>query len=89
MLIFGWGHRRENVVGPVEKLRCPRCGRDEFWELVEVRTYVSFFFVPVIPYRTEHLIRCPICQVVSEVSDAELPRRQEQAARLLREVRGS
>lgn len=88
MLIVGWGHRREKVIGPVEKLRCPRCGRDEFWELVQVRSYFSLFFVPLLPYRTETVIRCPICNAVSDVPEHEVPRREAQARQLLREVRG-
>lgn len=75
-------------MGPVEKLQCPRCTREEFWELVKVKSMISLFFVPLIPYKSEWVIRCPACQAMSEVPEHELGRRQQQASQLLHQVRG-
>lgn len=73
MIIIGWGHRKTQNLGPVEKRNCPNCGNTDFWELHRLKDYATFFFIPVIPYKTEHLLVCPVCKAAYEVTAAELP----------------
>jgi hypothetical protein len=86
MLIVGWGHRKVKVIGPTEKRVCPRCTREDFWDLVEVRHFATLFFVPLIPYKREHFLRCPVCELVATVPPEQLAHRQQQADNLLSQL---
>ncbi len=88
MIIVGWGHQRVKVVGPVEKIRCPRCEKEEFWEFVKISHYATFFFIPVVPYKREYIMRCPVCGCSQSVPDSQVDHRTEQAQRLLTQLRG-
>ena len=61
MIIFGWGHRTTNDFGPTLALNCPNCKNDSWWHLVSYKTWFTLFFIPVIPYESEHLLLCEIC----------------------------
>ena len=76
--------RKTRVIGPVEKRTCSHCNNTDFWELHELRDYVSIFFIPVIPYRTNYLLVCPICRLAREVDSAEVEPMRAQAERNLR-----
>lgn len=89
MIIVGWGHRRDHVLGPVEKMVCPRCQREDFWELVRLGYWATLFFIPVIPYKSEYVLRCPICCAMTAVPAEEVPRRQQQAEALMRQLKGA
>ena len=81
--VVGIGNRKTKVLGPVEKRVCPNCGREDWWELHRLRDFVTLFFVPVFPYKTQHLIVCPICNLAHEVAPESLERMREQAERNL------
>ncbi|OQA15195.1 MAG: hypothetical protein BWY64_02966 [bacterium ADurb.Bin363] len=60
-VIFGWGRQTIKKHGPVFRSRCDRCNNEEMWQLYTRRTWFTLFFIPVIPYSTEHLLICPVC----------------------------
>lgn len=60
-VIFGWGKETVTKHGPVFKSHCDRCNNEELWHLYTRRTWFTLFFIPVIPYSTEHLLICPVC----------------------------
>ena len=61
MIIVGWGHRTVKNYGAVRKIECSNCFNERMWQLQKVRYWITFFFIPIIPYRTEHILVCPIC----------------------------
>lgn len=60
-VVFGWGKQTVKDHGPVFRSRCDRCNNEELWKLYTRRTWLTLFFIPVIPYSTEHLVVCPVC----------------------------
>lgn len=60
-LLFGWGKQTIKSHGPVFRSHCDRCNNEELWQLYTRRTWFTLFFIPVIPYSTEHLVVCPVC----------------------------
>ncbi|PYG85627.1 zinc ribbon family protein [Ruminiclostridium sufflavum DSM 19573] len=59
--IFGWGHQTVKNHGPVKVFHCEHCNNDKVWILHSRKTWFTLFFIPVIPYSSEHLLFCPIC----------------------------
>lgn len=60
-ILFGWGHKKFNELGPVKPHLCTHCHNKSSWNLSKVTTYFEFFFVPVIPYSTKYCLYCPVC----------------------------
>lgn len=60
-IIFGWGRQTLKSFGPVLKYRCDHCHNEKHWMLYCKRTWFTLFFIPVIPYSTEYLMLCPVC----------------------------
>jgi len=40
---------------------CTRCHNDSQWILQKNQQFVSLFFMPVVPFKTEYVYYCPIC----------------------------
>lgn len=89
MIIVGWGHQKTKNLGPVERRVCPNCKNEDFWELHRIGTYATFFFVPIIPYKTEHFLMCPICRAALEVEGAQIEQCKAMAEQNLARIRGS
>lgn len=60
-IIFGWGKQTVKEHGPAGIYHCEHCNNDRPWTLFSRRTWITLFFIPVIPYSTEYLLLCPIC----------------------------
>ena len=61
MIIFGWGKKIRRQAGQSGPYRCKHCHNLSWWPLYVVITWFTFFFVPVIPYRKEHVMICGVC----------------------------
>lgn len=61
MFIFGFGKRKVRDYGAVAQMRCLRCSNQVSFHLVHARTWLTYFFIPIIPYRSQHTLRCLIC----------------------------
>ena len=59
--IFGWGHQTTKDFGPTLPVKCPNCNNSTDFHLKRIRKWITLFFLPVIPYKTEHLLTCEIC----------------------------
>lgn len=62
MLIFGYGPRKPRDLGPAAPARCPSCGNRVEYVLLQQRSWVTLFFVPLIPASTHYLLVCPLCR---------------------------
>jgi hypothetical protein len=40
---------------------CARCHNDSQWILQKNQQFISLFFMPVVPYKTEYVYYCPVC----------------------------
>lgn len=70
-ILFGWGKQTLKKHGPVFKNHCDRCNNEELWQLYTRRTWFTLFFIPVIPYSTEHLVACPVCSFGAVITEAK------------------
>lgn len=71
MIIFGWGHRTAKNFGPVRRISCGNCNNETNWHLQKLTTWFTLFFIPVIPYRMDYLLVCPICRCCVEIKKEE------------------
>jgi hypothetical protein len=60
--IIGFGKIISKDLGEIglEQI-CIWCSAHVCYHLVILRTWFTYFFIPVIPYRKEYRIVCPIC----------------------------
>jgi DNA-directed RNA polymerase subunit RPC12/RpoP len=65
--IIGFGKTTEDDFGSLGIRLCPHCGNRREWRHLRVKTWLTLFFIPVFPYKTEELTRCPICGYTAEV----------------------
>jgi len=72
MIIFGWNHQTIWFIGLAFRIRCDHCNNEEFWGLSRRTTWFTLFFIPVIPYKTEWLLTCPICKYGTELDSAQV-----------------
>lgn len=70
-IIWGTGKRTTRKYGVVLSALCGRCGNNVQREIIKVTTWFTLFFIPIIPYRTEYYLMCPICKGAREISKAE------------------
>ena len=76
--IFGWGKTNRKDYGPTYPITCPKCHNDNYWHLLNTKTWFSLFFIPVIPYEYHNYLLCPICS-----NGIELNRVQTERAKIL------
>ena len=75
MIIFGWGKVTNKKYGPTMVTKCPNCHNETWLQLYMYRKWFTLFFIPVIPYSTNHLLLCEVCsQGVELKGEKILPR---------------
>jgi hypothetical protein len=82
MIILGLARGTLTFIRDVGTRAHPNSGNTRQWGMFRIRTWFSFFFIPVIPYGTEHVVMCPVCSrgfhttknVGADVTAAELQR---------------
>ena len=72
VLIFGWGGGPVQDRGDVAPIRCPNCHNDVYFHHIHSTRQVSLFFVPVMPYRTDEYLACPVCRQALQIPPAHL-----------------
>jgi uncharacterized protein YbaR (Trm112 family) len=71
MIVFGWGYRTVKNYGPVRKMQCRNCSSENSWILQKVTTWFTLLFIPVIPYKRNNILVCPVCRCSLELSKNE------------------
>lgn len=77
MIIFGWGFRTSKSYGPVRKIQCNNCNNETSWHLQKTTRWFTLFFIPVIPYKTNYLLVCPVCRSYLELQKVEFQKLRE------------
>lgn len=72
VLIFGWGGGPVQDRGDVAPIRCPNCHNDVYFHHIHSTRQVSLFFVPVMQYRTDEYLACPVCRQAMQVPAGHL-----------------
>lgn len=62
MIIFGWGHKKFNNHGGVHWDKCSNCKNEVLYELHEYQSWITLFFVPIIPESKKYFLMCPVCR---------------------------
>ncbi len=62
LVIFGFGHRTKKEFKLKEATFCPHCNNTAQWKLGREAHWFSLFFIPLIPYKVEYWMVCPICR---------------------------
>lgn len=68
MIIFGWGKRTVKHHGDTLPMTCRNCNNKVFYKLVEIKTWFTLFFIPVIPYSSKKVLMCDVCKSGMDLS---------------------
>lgn len=79
MIIYGWGRRTTKDEGPSRTYACNNCRNTNRFRLLTVRKWFTLFWIPVLPYFTEHFELCPICRAGRLIHKPELMALQQEA----------
>lgn len=79
-MIFIFGYQPVNKsIGPVHEVTCPNCHHQKHWLLKKTTYYISLFFLPVIPIKTDLFISCPICKFNKPLTREEFKQQEKLA----------
>lgn len=73
-LIFSLADQKVKPLGKTGLMDCPRCNNTSEWVIHQAKTYFSIFFIPLIPYRNEFLLSCPVCRETRAITAEEKDR---------------
>jgi len=71
MPVFGWNYRKEQNFGPAKREKCSFCNNEVAFLLRKISTCVTLFSFPIIPYRIDYILICPICNKQHEIDSWE------------------
>jgi len=80
VVIFGFGRGSPEDLGEVAPGVCPNCHNQVYFHHVQSKKRVSLYFVPVVPYGTDHYLVCPVCSRGLGVSQPQLPHLRSMSA---------
>lgn len=62
LILIGFGKKTRKDLGDTgREQQCPWCSGQVFYRLVVVKTWFTYFFIPIYAYRREYLVECPLC----------------------------
>lgn len=72
-ILIGFGRRTQKDFGETGYvLPCVHCSNNVYYHLVCIRTYFTFFFIPIFAYRSQYRVECPVCLHGVELRGAEI-----------------
>lgn len=61
-ILIGIGKKTSKNLGAAgQEQPCVWCSYVVFYHLILTRTWLTYFLIPVIPYRSEYHLQCPAC----------------------------
>lgn len=72
MIIFGWGRQTVKQYEKQEINYCYHCGNRKNWVFKCYKTWITIFFIPVLPYEIKYVKECPICKGYQLISKEEV-----------------
>ncbi|MEA5018658.1 MAG: zinc ribbon domain-containing protein [Erysipelotrichaceae bacterium] len=73
MIIWGWRKTRK-ILLKVDEQECSNCHNTNQFDLVRLTSWFTLFFIPIIPYKREYFIACPICEFGHKIDKYEKER---------------
>ncbi len=61
IIVAGAGHRKNEKSQLKDDKYCFNCNNTSKWILQKSKHFLTLFFLPVAPYKTEYMLFCPIC----------------------------
>lgn len=71
IVLFGFGHQTKKEYNMHDVTHCYRCNNLSNWVMSRQVDWFTLFFIPVIPYKTDYWIYCPICKNGYKISQQE------------------
>jgi hypothetical protein len=73
LIIIGFDKQTSKDLGEtgVEQ-QCVWCSNSVFYHLILIRTWFSYFFIPLFVYRREYHIKCPSCSFGIKIRGNEI-----------------
>jgi hypothetical protein len=78
-ILFGFGKQTVKDHGDCLAGTCPRCHNQVTLRHLQLTTWFTLFFLPVIPYKRARVLICPICRWSRDVPKAAVPLTEEMA----------
>lgn len=70
-LLFGWGYTTKKILDETKIKVCEGCNKDYLY-LTKITKWFTIFFIPIIPYESEHYFLCPNCERGFEIDEDEV-----------------
>ena len=81
IIVAGAGPRTEKYRANKPEY-CYHCGNTSRWILQKTRYFVTLFFLPVVPFKTEYSYSCPVCGNTIALTKEEFEEKVRDAERV-------
>ncbi|OJU15498.1 MAG: hypothetical protein BGN88_07520 [Clostridiales bacterium 43-6] len=71
LFVFGWGHETIKNHGSAQVYNCLHCNNARPWHLLSKKTWATIFFLPIVPYKFEYMLMCPVCRCGTMLNHGE------------------
>ncbi len=80
MIIIAGAQPKTEQYRAAETKYCFRCRNESRWILQKTRYFITLFFLPVAPVKTEYRYFCPICQNAENITREEFEKLLQKGA---------